>query len=113
MAAQRLLPALQQIYAGWSTLRGRNASIKSVLEMLNKPLPSLVKSAKALERFDTIRLSGVYFSYDENRSQTLNGISVDIRKGEIAGIIGTSGSGKSTTRSSCWPLKANTWDSLS
>ena len=42
-----------------------------------------------------IRLS-VYFSYDENRSQTLNGISVDIRKGEIVGIIGTSG-GKSTT----------------
>ena len=39
LGAQRLLPALQQIYSGWAVLKSRNAPIKAVLDMLNQPLP--------------------------------------------------------------------------
>ena len=35
LGAQRLLPALQQIYSGWAALKGSSASIQSVLEILD------------------------------------------------------------------------------
>ena len=39
LGAQRLLPALQQVYSGWSTLTGCNAAMQSVLTMLSQRLP--------------------------------------------------------------------------
>ena len=39
LGAQRLLPALQQIYSGWASLKGSNAAIQDVLSMLNQPQP--------------------------------------------------------------------------
>ena len=42
LGAQRLLPALQQIYSSWATLKGADASLIEVLEMLEQPLPELI-----------------------------------------------------------------------
>ena len=39
LGAQRLLPALQQIYSGWAALKSYNAPMQVVLEMLNQPMP--------------------------------------------------------------------------
>ena len=39
LGAQRLLPALQQIYSGWAALKGSSAAMQAVLAMLNQPLP--------------------------------------------------------------------------
>ena len=44
LGAQRLLPALQQIYSGWASLKGSSAAIHAVLVMLEQPLPPLVKA---------------------------------------------------------------------
>ena len=38
LGAQRLLPALQQIYAAWASLKGYSAAIQAVLALLNQPL---------------------------------------------------------------------------
>jgi len=43
-----------------------------------------------------ISFSNVYFRYDKKSSYVLNGISLNIKKGESVGIVGTSGCGKST-----------------
>ena len=42
LGAQRLLPALQQLYSSWAGLRGYNAAMKEVLEMLGPP-PALAR----------------------------------------------------------------------
>ena len=46
--AQRLLPALQQVYSGWSSLKVFDADLAGVLAMLNQPLPPLVQVAEPL-----------------------------------------------------------------
>lgn len=96
LGSQRLLPALQQIYRSWASLKGYNAAIKSVLSTLNQSLPPLVQVQKPFSFNQSIRLEGVYFHYDTQQSEVLKGLDIEIRKGECIGIIGTTGSGKST-----------------
>ena len=48
LGAQRLLPALQQIYGGWASLKGYNAQVQSVLYMLKYPMPRLVDDVHPL-----------------------------------------------------------------
>jgi len=97
LGAQRLLPALQQIYIGWAALKGYNAAIQSVLWMLNQPLPALVTVAEPLELREGIRFAGVHFSYGPEQPEVLQGLDLEIRRGERIGLIGSTGSGKSTT----------------
>ena len=97
LGAQRLLPALQQIYSGWVSLKGSNAAIQGVLAMLNQPLPPLVRVAAPLPLREGIRLAGVHFRYGPDQPEVLRGLELEIRRGERIGLIGSTGSGKSTT----------------
>ena len=97
LGAQRLLPALQQIYIGWASLNSYNTAIHEVLEMLNQPLPLAMDIPKPLFLREGIRLEGVYFRYGTGQQDVLRGLDLEIRRGECIGIIGSTGSGKSTT----------------
>jgi ABC-type multidrug transport system fused ATPase/permease subunit len=97
LGAQRLLPALQQVYSGWASLRGYNASLASVLEMLNQPVPPPLIAAQPLLLRQSICLEAVHFGYQAEQPGVLRGLDLEIRRGERIGLIGTTGSGKSTT----------------
>ena len=97
LGAQRLLPALQQIYRSWASLKGCNAAIYAVLVMLNQPLPQLVKELKPSSLRESFRLEGVHFRYQLDQPEVLRGLDLEIRRGEHIGLIGSTGSGKSTT----------------
>jgi len=97
LGVQRLLPALQQVYGGWSSLKGFNAELAGVLAMLNQPLPPLVQVAAPLSLREGIRLEGVHFRYGPEQPEVLRGLEIEIRRGERIGLIGSTGSGKSTT----------------
>ena len=43
LGAQRLLPALQQIYGGWSILTGYSAALRAALTLLSQQLPPPVR----------------------------------------------------------------------
>lgn len=43
----------------------------------------------------SVRDTDVVFDMDRGESQVLNGVSLDVRRGEILGVVGESGSGKS------------------
>ena len=96
LGAQRLLPALQQIYSGWAALKGYNAAIESVLEMLHQPLQLQVSVTKHLPLRQGIRFDRVYFSYGLKQPDVLKGVDLEILRGERIGLIGSTGSGKST-----------------
>ncbi len=96
LGAQRLLPALQQIYAGWASLKGYNAAIQAVLVILNQPLPPQVSVAEPLPLRESIRLVGVHFRYVLEQADVLQGLDLEIYRGERIGLIGSTGSGKST-----------------
>ncbi len=96
LGAQRLLPALQQTYGNWSSLRGFNADLVAVLTMLNQPLPVLVDVVNPLPLCQNILLEGLHFRYGPEQPEVIQGLDLEIRKGECIGLIGNTGSGKST-----------------
>ena len=97
LASQRLLPALQQIYSGWAVLKGENAAIQSVFAMLNQPLSPQSNSSQSFRFRKSIYLESVDFRYDSDQSLVLRGLNLNIHRGERIGLIGGTGSGKSTT----------------
>ena len=96
LGAQRILPALQLMYSAWATLKGYSSSIQAVLVMLNQPLPPVLTSAKPLLMRESIRLEGVCFRYSSDQPEVLAGLDLEIHRGESIGVIGSTGSGKST-----------------
>jgi ATP-binding cassette subfamily B protein len=98
LGAQRLLPTLQQSYISWAGIVGSNASLTDVLAMLDQPLPpdALSPAPPPLPFRDAVRFIGVRFRYGSEGSWVLNGLDFTIRKGSRIGIVGTTGSGKST-----------------
>lgn len=98
LAAQKLLPVLQQIYASISGIRGAQRSIEDVIELLNQPLPASIHDVNINKlSFDhQIYMKDVNFTYAKNMPNVLNNINLKITKGETIGIVGPTGSGKST-----------------
>lgn len=96
LGAQRLLPALQQIYGGWANLKSWSASLAAVIELLEQPLPRLQAVTKPLPLQQSLRLQAVRFRYAPELPEVLQGLDLEIRPGERIGLIGSTGSGKST-----------------
>lgn len=98
LGAQRLLPLLQQLYGNWSLVAGAHTSLIDVLDLLEQPLPAdAYQPAPApLEFQSEIRFDNVRFKYNIDSPYVLNGINLSIRKGARVGVIGSTGSGKST-----------------
>ena len=94
LGAQRLLPALQQIYSSWATLKGADASLIEVLEMLEQPLPELICGTNPVPAFKSLCLEDVCFRYDSNQEYILQGFNLEIIRGERVAFIGSTGSGK-------------------
>jgi len=98
LGSQRLLPALQQVYSSWTTIRALSVSVADVLSMLEQPLPTgrPQNVANPLVFRRVLRLHQLSFRYSDPSPLVLEGINLEIRRGERLGIIGTTGSGKST-----------------
>ncbi len=99
VGAQRLLPAFQQIFNAWAWIRGNQQSTEDVLDLLEQPVPAtwLQPAPLALEWHSAIAFVGVSFRYRENGPWVLTDVSFKIAKGMRVGLVGTTGSGKSTT----------------
>ena len=98
LCSQRLLPSLQSVYTSWASLRGFGNSILEVMKILDQPIEETLETnvSKIKTKFETLNLKSVSFSYQNDARKTLSDISLDINKGELIGIVGTTGSGKST-----------------
>lgn len=98
IGAQRMLPIMQQSYAAWSSMQGGSAVLNDTLRLLEQPLPSYTNStATPVGEFKKIiRISDLSFKYGPNGPLILESIDFCIRKGERIGLIGATGSGKST-----------------
>jgi ABC-type multidrug transport system fused ATPase/permease subunit len=99
VGAQRLLPALQQIYSSWASIAGNHASLVDVIELLDQPLVAeLVQPADAPLLFQKdIQFRGVRFRYTNDDPWVLDNLNLVIAKGARVGFVGSTGSGKSTT----------------
>jgi len=97
LGAQRLLPALQQIYGSWTTVKGFSADVGNVITLLEQPLPEKLETSQLIKFEKSIKLENIEFQYSSDTPIILKGLNLEIKKGERIGIVGGTGSGKSTT----------------
>lgn len=98
LGARRLLPSLQQLYSGWAVVKSNQASLMDAMALLMQPIsdeysrppPAPLSLRRAIE------FQNVSFRYQANGPWVLDGVSFIIPKGTHVGIIGVTGSGKST-----------------
>lgn len=98
LGAQKILPFFQQLYNSWTSLTAGTKILEDVLILLDNS--SLVKleseSSGRLIFRNQIRLENISFVYFGRTEEVLNNIDLTIPKGSKIGIIGKTGSGKST-----------------
>jgi len=98
----RLLPYLQKIFSQWSAMYHGQQMLVEVMQAINmddKPQLSLTTETSkvmALSFEEEIKLDNVGFNYRDVTEPVLQGASIEIKKGEFVGIVGQTGSGKST-----------------
>ncbi len=99
LGAQRLLPLLQQVYVGWSTVAGHSSVLAQVLELLRLPVDEEEPSVQAVAPIPlrrSISVKDVSFRYLNRRAPAIDGVSFEIPAGQTIALIGKTGSGKST-----------------
>ena len=96
IGAQRLLPALQAAYAASAMMSGSHASLAGTIDLLDQPMPADALMPPPLQFRRTIRFDSVRFRYTDDGPWILDGLDLTIPKGARVGIVGSTGSGKST-----------------
>jgi ABC-type multidrug transport system fused ATPase/permease subunit len=99
VGAQRLLPSFQQMYHAWTSVTSSHEALNDVLDVLDLPLDARYACSTDDNSFPFTReisFDNVYFCYDNRQPIVLRDICLNIRKGARVGIIGKTGSGKST-----------------
>ena len=98
---QRLMPSMQTIYASWSYILGETASVTNIVNLLklSKKAPINIYLNNKM-KFSSLEMENVDFYYKNNeirdRKYIFKKINLSIKKGERIGIIGKTGTGKST-----------------
>ena len=97
-AGYRLIPAFQQIYVSFNQLSFVGAS----LDFLYNDLKSLKhyqvdENQNKLFLNNSITLKQIYYNYPNNLQSTLKNINMNIAVNTTVGIVGATGSGKTTT----------------
>ena len=97
-AGYRLLPALQKIYISMTYLRFVGPSLDSLHNDLRKIQPALQDETKdSLNLKKNIILKNVNFNYPNSERTTLKNINIKIPAYNTIGLVGKTGSGKTTT----------------
>ena len=98
LAGQRLLPIAQQFFSGWVALKTGIPSIEDAIEVLedNVDFRNVNGTYKLKSLGKSISLKNTSFYYSDPKKEILKNISITFRKGSKIGIIGETGSGKST-----------------
>lgn len=103
LASLRLTPSLQEIFGSLTRLRSGLPNISKTLELLDLPSGRTVQDASSLitpagiRPRRTIHLDHVSYRYPGAEEWTLRDLSLSIPVGSRVALVGSTGSGKSTT----------------
>jgi ATP-binding cassette, subfamily B, bacterial PglK len=101
VATLRLLPSANTLISSLMQLRIQRNTVSRLykdlvwIKKINFEAPTLISSSNP-ELFRNLTLDHVSFRYPSMSTDALNQISLEIRSGESIGLVGSSGSGKTT-----------------
>lgn len=98
LGAQKILPFFQQLYNSWTSLIAGTKILEDVILLLDRThvMRNYEDEGNRLHFDSTIDLENLSFSYSGRRDPILCGVNLSIKKGAKIGVIGKTGSGKST-----------------
>lgn len=104
LAGMKLLPAFQQVYSSITQIRSTIPALDSIKDDLRNSLlataasnvPTGEAGAEHLVPTQSIQLQGVRFQYPNAERWALNQLNITIPANTVVGLVGASGSGKST-----------------
>jgi ATP-binding cassette subfamily B protein len=101
LSLQRILPVLQNIFISVRTINTHFPSIQTILNLLrdyyeHKLNYNFLFSEGVVDFYKSIELRDISFRYSYDSKLIVDNFSLKINKGDRIGIVGTSGSGKST-----------------
>jgi ATP-binding cassette, subfamily B, bacterial PglK len=102
VAAYRILPQINNLVS--SIIKIKNFQypfniIDKQITYFNDKYKKITFTNEIIKEFNfkkTLKLKDIYFSYEKNEPNILNKLNLTIHKGETIGLIGKSGSGKTT-----------------
>jgi len=98
----KLLPAFQGVYANLSHVRGNIASFEEISKDLedshkgNSNIDGVAQFNEKIDFAESIEFNNVSFAYPGNKVPVLTELNICIPKDKVVGIVGSSGSGKTT-----------------
>ena len=98
MIAGRISGPILRLVQLWQDFQQAGISVRRLGDILNTPTEPGYNPGRATlpELKGAVRFDHVSFRYAPERPQVLSDITLEIRPGEVIGIVGRSGSGKST-----------------
>ena len=88
---------MQQLYYGWANVMGHKLEVEDIADICRSHSDVWQSDCEPLFFNQVLILKSVSYSYKSDPSQcVLNGINLNINKGDKIGFIGKTGSGKST-----------------
>ncbi|WP_435116877.1 ABC transporter ATP-binding protein [Candidatus Pelagibacter bacterium nBUS_49] len=98
-AGYRLMPALQQVYRASVQLRFIEPAVNSLkddIQNLHSKIEKSDQSKKILHLNKNIKLKGITYHYPNTSKAALNNVSINIPAFTKVGLVGETGSGKTT-----------------
>ena len=94
---QRMLPLMQLIYAGSSQIKGGAKIVSDLIDTIQETVPhEYTLESRRLNfnrRFDLVNIK---YAIDERKEVLFDKINLTVKKGQVIGLIGKTGCGKST-----------------
>jgi len=97
-AGYRIAPAMQQMFQGLTAIRFNKAALDTLFTDLEAvpARPEATYPTEEMPLLDRISLRNISFTHSGGNVPSLQDISLDIEKNTFVGIVGKTGSGKST-----------------
>ena len=97
-AGYRLMPAVQQIYVSFARLTFIGPSLNKIYnDIKNLSIPNIDKDQGTLLIKNDVILKNIFYNYPNSSRTVLKNISLKISAKSSVGLVGTTGSGKTTT----------------
>ena len=98
LGSQRLLPSFQGVYNGWASINSFSSSLDKLMGLVKMKNITKIKINKTqnINFVRKIELKNISFSYSQKGENVIEDLNLSLNKGERIGILGETGSGKST-----------------